>query len=77
MIEGEEARWEINQVGNQDLLRAHDLLAAAELNHLQAQLRYNTALIRFFHAQGTLLERVGVEVSPPAAKARYSDLWRK
>jgi outer membrane protein TolC len=61
VVAGEWARFEVNQVGNRDLLQAQDLLATAQRSHAQSLARYNIALARLFAAEGTLLEKLGCE----------------
>lgn len=60
VVDGEWARFELNQVGNRDLLQAQDLLAVSERNRIQSKVRYNVAIIRLLSAEGTLLEHLGV-----------------
>jgi hypothetical protein len=59
VADGELARFEINQMGNRDLLQAQDLLATAQRSRIQAWSRYNIALVKLFAAEGILLERLG------------------
>ena len=61
VVEGEWARFEVNQVSNRDLLQAQDLLATAQRSHVQALIRYNIALAKLFAAEGVLMDRVGCE----------------
>jgi len=63
VVDGEWARFELNQVGNRDLLQAQDLLAVSERNRVQALVRYNAAIIRLLAAEGTLLEHLGVKIN--------------
>ena len=62
VVDGEWARFELNQVGNRDLLQAQDLLAVSERNRIQSKVRYNVAVIRLLTAEGTLLEHLGVTI---------------
>jgi outer membrane protein TolC len=62
VVEGERARFELNQVGNRDLLQAQDLLAVSERNRIQTMIRYNVAIARLLEAEGTLLEKMGVKL---------------
>ena len=62
VVDGEWARFELNQVGNRDLLQAQDLLAVSERNRIQSKVRYNVAIIRLLAAEGTLLEHLGVNI---------------
>jgi outer membrane protein TolC len=64
IVDGEWARFEMNQVGNRDLLQAQDLLALSERSRIQALARYNIALVRLLAAEGTLLEHLGVRMLP-------------
>jgi outer membrane protein TolC len=48
-------------------LRAHETLAAAEIQEVQAIADYNVALARYYQAQGTLLEHNGIDFNPNAA----------
>lgn len=62
VVEGEWARFELNQVGNRDLLQAQDLLAVSERNRIQTKIRYNIAIARLLAAEGTLLERMEIKL---------------
>ena len=62
VVEGEWARFELNQVGNRDLLQAQDLLAVSERNRIQTMIRYNIAIARLLAAEGTLLSQMGIEL---------------
>ncbi len=62
VVEGERARFELNQVGNRDLLQAQDLLAVSERNRIQTMIRYNIAIARLLAAEGTLLEKMGIRL---------------
>lgn len=62
VVSGEWARFEVNQVGNRDLLQAQDLLATAQRSHVQALVRYNIALAQLLAAEGTLLEYLGYSI---------------
>lgn len=62
VVAGEWARFEVNQVGNRDLLQAQDLLATAQRSHIQALVRYNVSLARLFATEGTLLDRLGCKI---------------
>ena len=62
VVEGEWARFELNQVGNRDLLQAQDLLAVSERNRIQTKIRYNIAIARLLEAEGTLLDRIGIKL---------------
>ena len=67
-VKGENVRFELNQVANQDLLIAQDVLAAAERDYLESVLNFNLALTELGRAQGTLLESAGIELIDPEAK---------
>lgn len=62
VVEGEWARFELNQVGNRDLLQAQDLLAVSERNRIQNLVRYNNALVSLLAAEGTLLDHLGISL---------------
>ncbi|MCC8189717.1 MAG: TolC family protein [Planctomycetes bacterium] len=62
VVEGEWARFELNQVGNRDLLQAQDLLSVAERSRVQSLVKYNVNLVRLLAAEGTLLDHLGVAV---------------
>lgn len=62
VVEGEWARFELNQVGNRDLLQAQDLLAVSERNRIQTMIRYNVAIARLLAAEGTLLDQMGIRM---------------
>jgi outer membrane protein TolC len=64
-VKGENVRFELGQTANEDLLRAQDVLAAAEREHLQALLTFNQTLVELGRVQGTLLEDLGIEVVHP------------
>jgi outer membrane protein TolC len=66
-LKGEHVRFELNQITNEDLLRAQDILAAAEREHVRALLAYQQALVDLGRAQGTLLEDFGIEILRPRA----------
>ena len=63
VLEGEWAKLELNQTGNNDLLQAQDLVAVAERNYVQSLSRYNIFIVRLLAAQGTLLDKMGIAVS--------------
>jgi len=67
-VKGENVRFELGQVANQDLLIAQDVLAAAEREYFEALLNFNRALTELGRAQGTLLDDVGIEVVDPEAE---------
>ncbi|GAF94946.1 unnamed protein product, partial [marine sediment metagenome] len=62
VIEGEKAQFELGKVSNVELLRAQDLLIAAERNHFRAIISYNIALIESARAQGIVLSELGVAI---------------
>ena len=63
VLEGEWTKLELNQTGNRDLLQAQDLTSVAERNYVQSLTRYNIHLVKLLAAQGTLLERMGIQVN--------------
>lgn len=63
VVEGEWARFELNQVGNRDLLQAQDLLAVSERNRIQNLVRYNNAMVGLLAAEGTLLDHLGIALN--------------
>jgi len=67
-VKGENVRFELGQIANQDLLIAQDVLAAAEREYFEALLSFNRALTELGRAQGTLLDDVGIELVDPEAK---------
>lgn len=62
VVDGEWARFELNQVGNRDLLQAQDLLAVSERNRIQTKIRYNIAIARLLASEGTLLDQMGIQL---------------
>ena len=69
-VAGENVRYELGQVTNEELLRAQDTLASAERDHLQAVLNFNLALAELERTQGTLMEDHGIEVVWPQESGR-------
>ena len=67
-VKGENVRFELGQIANQDLLIAQDVLAAAEREYFEALLNFNLALTELGRAQGTLLESAGIELIDPEEK---------
>ena len=67
-VKGENVRFELNQVANQDLLIAQDVLAAAERDYFESVLTFNLALTELGRAQGTLLDSAGIELIDPEKK---------
>lgn len=61
-LEGEEARFELGETSNEELLRAQEFLASAERTHLQVLVDYNRALVQFARAKGTLLDDLAVSI---------------
>ncbi len=62
-VRGEEARYELGQVTNEELLRAQETLAAARKDHLRTRLNYQLARIELGRATATLLEQAGIEIA--------------
>jgi len=63
LVRSENARFELGQTTNEELLRSQDQLAANERGYLQSVVNYNISLIDLGRAQGTLLneERIHIE----------------
>lgn len=59
-------RYEVGMVTTTDLLQFQNDLAAASVAEIQALIEYNISRTEFERAQGTLLSRFNVEVSPRA-----------
>jgi outer membrane protein len=57
-------RYEVGMVTTTDLLQFQNDLAAASVAEIQALIEYNISRTEFERAQGTLLSRFNVEVSP-------------
>jgi outer membrane protein TolC len=64
-VKGENVRFELNQVANQDLLIAQDVLAAAERDYFESVLNFNLAMTELGRAQGTLLDDQSIEIIHP------------
>lgn len=62
VVKAEQARFELAQKTNEELLRAQDLLAAASREYARAVLSYNIALVAFARAKGTIPKELGIEV---------------
>jgi outer membrane protein len=62
VVEGENARFELGQRTNEELLRAQDLLAAAAREHARAIINYNISLVALSRAKGTILKDMGIEI---------------
>ena len=70
VLHGETVRMELQPMDrrtNEELLRAQDLVAAAEQSHLLALLNFNLALTELARTQGTLVEDNDIEVVWPDA----------
>ncbi|UCG14128.1 MAG: TolC family protein [Deltaproteobacteria bacterium] len=61
VVQGEFARFDLEQTSNEELLRAQDLLAVTSRNYIRAIVDYNIALAELERAQGTLLEQLSIE----------------
>lgn len=61
VLDGEWAKLELNQTGNNDLLQAQDLMAVAERNLIQSLIRYNVSIVKLLAYEGTILDRMGVK----------------
>lgn len=62
VLEGEWAKLELNQTGNNDLLQAQDLVAVTKRNYISSLIRYNIYIVRLYAAQGVLLEKMGINL---------------
>lgn len=71
-LDGEQARYDVGDVTNEELLRAQRDLEEAERNELQAVTRLNVAIIAVERAKGSLLEYNNVHVLPKD----YNELTR-
>ena len=58
VVEGEFTRFDIGQTGNEELLRAQDLLAETSRSYARAIFDFNTAIHELDYAQGDLPEGV-------------------
>ena len=63
-VDGEEARYEVGDVTNEELLRAQRDLEEAERNEVQAITRFNVSLVKLEQAKGTLLDYNNIHVLP-------------
>jgi outer membrane protein TolC/outer membrane protein OmpA-like peptidoglycan-associated protein len=61
VVQGEFARYDLEQTSNEELLRAQDLLAVTSRNYVRALADYNTALAELARAQGILPDGVTIE----------------
>ena len=62
VVVSENARFELGKKSNEELLRAQDQLAAAAREYTRAVVNYNTSLIGFSRAKGTILKEIGIEI---------------
>lgn len=70
VLHGETVRMELQPMDrrtNEELLRAQDLVAAAERDHLLSLLNFNLALTELARTQGTLVEDNDIEIVWPEA----------
>ena len=58
----ENARFELGQKTNEELLRAQDLLAGTEQDYVRAIVNYNTSLTSLNRAKGTILKALGIAI---------------
>lgn len=63
-LDGEQARYEVGDVTNEELLRAQRDLEEAERNELRSVTAFNTAIINLERAKGTLLDYNNITVLP-------------
>ena len=61
-VRGEQRRFELGEITNDELLRAQETLAKAERDYLQALLNFNLGLVSLARAEGALLESEGIQV---------------
>ena len=66
-VRGEQQRFELGEITNDELLRAQETLARAERDYLQALLNFNLGLVSLARAEGALLDNEGIEVFQPEA----------
>ena len=64
-VRGEQRRFELGEITNDELLRAQETLARAERDYLQALLNFNLGLVSLARAEGALLESEGIQVFQP------------
>jgi outer membrane protein TolC len=62
VVVSENARFELGQKTNEELLRAQDLLAAAEREYVRAVINYNISLANLGRARGTILKNLGIVI---------------
>lgn len=62
VVVSENARFELGQKTNEELLRAQDLLAGAAREHARAVLNYNISLATLTRAKGTILKELHIEI---------------
>jgi outer membrane protein len=62
VVESENARFELGQKTNEELLRAQDLWAAAAREYARAVINYNISLTSLGRAKGTILKELGIEI---------------
>lgn len=62
VVESENARFELGQKTNEELLRAQDLLATAAREYARAVINYNISLAALSRAKGTILKDLGIEI---------------
>jgi outer membrane protein len=62
VVESENARFELGQKTNEELLRAQDLLATAAREQARAVINYNISLIALSRAKGTILKDLGIDI---------------
>jgi len=75
VLHGETVRMELQPMDrrtNEELLRAQDLVAAAERDHLLALLNFNLALTELARSQGSLVEDNDIEIVWPEADASFA-----
>ena len=62
VVVSENARFELGQKTNEELLRAQDLLASAATEHARSVVNYNISLVALSRAEGTILKDLGIEI---------------
>jgi outer membrane protein len=62
VVVSENARFELGQKTNEELLRAQDLLAATEQDYVKAIVNYNVSLTSLNRAKGTILKALGIAI---------------
>jgi outer membrane protein TolC len=62
VVASENARFELGQKSNEELLRAQDQLAAAAREFARSVVNYNISLTTLSRAEGTIIKELGIEI---------------